>query len=73
MNMKIKILALAAIALALSACMDGEPIRTKTDYKTVCIDGVTYIAFREGAGNLGFGFFSVKLDKDSKIINCGAH
>lgn len=39
-------------------------------YRTICIDGVTYVAFKEMAGNQGYGFLSVKLNRDSKIIEC---
>ena len=45
-------------------------IKTHGSYRTICIDGVTYIAFKEMAGNQGYGFLSVKLNRESKIIEC---
>lgn len=61
---------LIAITLSLSACSDNMEIKTKGSYSTVCIDGVTYVAFKEMAGNQGYGFLSVKLNRESKIIEC---
>ena len=65
-----KIALLIAITLSLSACGNGMKINTKDSYITICIDGVTYIAFKETVGNLGYGFLSVKLNRESKIIEC---
>jgi hypothetical protein len=62
-------LLLIAITLSLSACSDGVEIKTKS-FRPVCIDGVTYVAFKEMAGNQGYGFLSVKLNRESKIIEC---
>ena len=67
-----KLALLIAITLSLSACADNVKIKTKGSYSTICIDGVTYVAFKEMAGNQGYGFMSVKLNRDSKIIECSS-
>ena len=65
-----KLLILLALTMATTACsMDSTPVASKTA-KHICIDEVTYIAFREYNGYRGFGYMSVKLDKDSKVIPC---
>ena len=56
--------------LTLSACSDSLEMKTKSSYRTICIDGVTYVAFKEMSSNRGFGFLSVKLNRESKIIEC---
>ena len=65
-----KLALLIAITLSLSACDDVDKIKTKDSYNTICIDGVTYVAFKEMSGNQGYGFLSVKLNRESKIIKC---
>ena len=65
-----KLALLIAITLSLSACSDDMKIKTKGSYSTLCIDGVTYVAFKEMAGYQGYGFLSVKLNRESKIIEC---
>ena len=65
-----KLLLLIAIPLSLSACSDSLEMKTKSSYRTICIDGVTYVAFKEMSSNRGFGFLSVKLNRESKIIAC---
>ena len=65
-----KLALLIAITMSLSACADDVKIKTHGSYRTICIDGVTYIAFKEMAGNQGYGFLSVKLNRESKIIEC---
>lgn len=68
-----KLALLIAITLSLSACDDNVEIKTKGSYGTICIDGVTYVAFKEMRGYQGYGFLSVKLNRDSKIIECSQH
>ena len=68
-----KLALLIAVTLSLSACADNVGIKTKGSYSTICIDGVTYVAFKEMAGNQGYGFMSVKLNRESKIIECGQY
>ena len=65
-----KLALLIAITLSLSACSDGMKIKTNGSYNAICIDGVTYVAFKEMSGNQGYGFLSVKLNRESKIIEC---
>ena len=65
-----KLILLLAITLSLSACSDDMKIKTKNTGNTICIDGVTYVAFKEMAGYQGYGFLSVKLNRESKIIEC---
>ena len=65
-----KLALLIAISLSLSACSDNAEIKSKGRYNTLCIDGVTYVAFKETVGYSGYGFLSVKLNRESKIIEC---
>ena len=59
------------VTILLCACSEGNPPSTnKSDFKEQCIDGVTYIIFKEHQGYQGYGFMSVKLNLDSKIIEC---
>lgn len=61
---------LIVLTLSLSACSDHLEIKTIDSYGTICIDGITYVAFKEMKGYQGYGFLSVKLNKESKIIEC---
>ena len=55
----------------LCACSKGNPPSTnKSDFKEQCIDGVTYIMFKENEPSKGYGYMSVKLNRDSKIVEC---
>lgn len=66
-----KLLILLALVLTTTACsMDSKPVASKNT-KHICIDGVTYITVKESVGHRGYGFMSVKLGKDSKVIPCG--
>lgn len=68
-----KLLILLTLVLATTACKDmkdSTPPPTNT-VMVMCIDGVSYVVFKEGRGYRGFGYMSVKLDKDSKVIPCG--
>lgn len=70
MNKK-SLLLVVFLLLALCGCSTGDNAATKKkDMKTVCLDGVTYYLFSEGQGYRGFGYMSVKLDTNSKIIPC---
>ena len=40
------------------------------EMKTVCLDGVTYYLDSEIGYSRGFGYMSVKLDRESKIVPC---
>ena len=63
-----RILTILVLATALVSCSTGKEATTpKKEMKTVCLDGVTYYLFNE---HKGFGYMSVKLDRESKIIPC---
>lgn len=49
-------------------CMktDVEP----TKFKTICLDGVTYYILKQKSGYSGYGFMSVKFDRNSKVVLC---
>lgn len=71
MKENICLLIIGVLLFALSGCSTGNKAATKKkNMKTVCLDGVTYYLFSERAGYSGYGFMSVKLDKDSKIVPC---
>jgi hypothetical protein len=57
--------------LIMVGCSDGRPASTgENDMRTVCLDGVTYYLFKEQAGYMGWGYMSVKLGTDSKVVLC---
>jgi hypothetical protein len=65
-----KIIVLIA-AFMISACEQStDPGNEGTKHSNICIDGITYVYFRGGGGYHGFGYMSVKLDKESKVIPC---
>lgn len=53
---------------ASSSLNNNEIFKQKTE--TRCLDGVTYIIYRDTFSNKGFGYMSVKFNTDSKIIPC---
>ena len=66
-----KILTILVLATALVSCSTGrEAMTSKGNMKTVCLDGVTYYLDSEIGYSRGFGYMSVKLDRESKIIPC---
>ena len=66
-----RILTILVLATALVSCSTGkEATTTKKEMKTVCLDGVTYYLFRESTYSEGYGFMSVKFDRESKIVPC---
>ena len=66
-----KILAIFVLSIVLVGCSSGDKARTsKEDMKTVCLDGVTYYLFSERTHSAGYGYMSVKFDKESKIVPC---
>jgi len=66
-----KILAIFVLSIVLVSCSSGDKARTsKEDMKTVCLDGVTYYLFRESNYSEGYGFMSVKFDRESKVVPC---
>ena len=66
-----RILAVLVLAIALVSCStENIPSVSKEDVKTVCLDGVTYYLFSKPLYSKGYGFMSVKLDRESKIVPC---
>lgn len=71
MKKHITLLIIGLLLCLLGGCSTGdESLTKKEDFKTVCLDGVTYYCFKESAGYSGYGYMSVKLDKNSKIVPC---
>lgn len=61
-------LLLAGLAIVLLSGCDGTTVTTPSEkIKERCFDGVTYIAFKEYSG---YGYLSVKLNRESKIVEC---
>ena len=66
-----RILAVLVLSSLLVSCSTGkEAMTSKENMKTVCLDGVTYYLFSEIGYSRGFGYMSVKLDRESKIVPC---
>ena len=66
-----RILTILVLATALVSCSTGkEAMTSKENMKTICLDGVTYYQFSEARLSKGFGYMSVKLDRESKIVPC---
>ena len=66
-----RILAVFVLSILLVGCSTGQEANTSTkEMKTVCLDGVTYYLFSEIGYSRGFGYMSVKLDRESKIVPC---
>ena len=66
-----RILTILVLATALVSCSTGkEAMTSKENMKTICLDGVTYYLFSEIGYSRGFGYMSVKLDRESKIVPC---
>lgn len=68
-----KIIMFLIMALFLIGCVDGSdqgPV-TPEKMKTVCLDGVTYYYFKQvETAHLGFGYMSVKFNKDGTVNTC---
>lgn len=64
-----KTLAILVVVL-LVGCTGGNAMTSQQDFKTLCLGGVTYYVTKESLGNNGYGYMSVKLDKDSKVVVC---
>ena len=66
-----RILTILVLATALVSCSTGkEAMTSKENMKTICLDGVTYYLYSEIGYSRGFGYMSIKLDRESKIIPC---
>lgn len=51
-------------------CMSEKMNTEKFKMNTMCIDGVTYIYFKEVGYSMAWGYMSVKLDTNSKVVPC---
>ena len=66
-----RILAVLVLSSLLVSCSIEQVTKTTgKEMKTVCLDGVTYYQFSEVVLSKGFGYMSVKLDRESKIVPC---
>lgn len=65
-----KYITMLLMVLCLMGCINMEMDTKNFNVNTLCIDGVTYIYIKEWSGNKGFGYMSVKLDTNSKIVPC---
>ena len=68
--MKRILVVLVLSSLLVSCSIELVPKTTGKEMKTVCLDGVTYYLFSEIGYSRGFGYMSVKLDRESKIVPC---
>ena len=67
--MKKIILILASLLIV--AC-DAEPGDNKSVQKIACIDGVKYVYFKSAGGNRGYGYMSVKFNREGKVELCNS-
>jgi len=67
-----KIILLITLTLVAACTPSSEPGDADARYNNICIDGVTYVYFRgdKPSGYRGYGYMSVKLDMNSKVIPC---
>jgi len=62
------IFSLAILFLSLER---GTPSKVPIEeMSTRCIDNVTYIIFKESVGTHGYGFMSIKFDKNGNVEIC---
>lgn len=55
----------------LAGCTAGEDSRTNaTEFKTKCLDGVEYYVTTEHIPYKGYGFMSVKFNRDGTVETC---
>jgi major membrane immunogen (membrane-anchored lipoprotein) len=67
----IKYIIFIILLVLLIGCSSGDkPITNKEDMKTVCLDGVTYYQFRETFMYSGYGYMSVKFNRDGTVHTC---
>ena len=72
---KIKYLVFVLLMIFMSGCFDdthSKVLNEPNGFKTICIDGVTYIKFKSNdtLSYKGFYGLTVKFNKHSKIIPC---
>lgn len=63
---------LIVLSMFLIAC-DAEPGTSDSVLKTTCIDGVKYVYFKSGSGNRGYGYLSVKFNREGKVELCDTY
>lgn len=64
-----KYFVIVLLILSLIGCTNME-LDKETKVNTLCIDGITYIYIKEFDGYHGWGYMSVKLNQNSKVILC---
>lgn len=69
---KVIFLALVFVAVGLIGCEEKTytPMVGSMQFKTVCLDGVTYYMTKVGRDAHATGYMSVKLDRNSKVVAC---
>lgn len=68
-----KVILFCLLSLFLFGCEGKTKETINTDkMKTICIEGVSYFYFKEHhiAGYKGYGFMSVKFNKDGTVSTC---
>jgi len=63
---------LIVASLLLVGC-DKEPGEADGVQKIACIDGVKYVYFKSGSGNRGYGYMSVKFNREGKVELCNTY
>jgi hypothetical protein len=65
------LLAVAWSAVLVAGCSGTQdPSREAGEARTTCIDGVEYLYFKGQSGYAGFGYMSVKFNRDSTVALC---
>ncbi len=60
---------LILVTLFIVGC-DSEPGDSDSIQKIACIDGVKYVYFKSASGNQGYGYMSVKFNREGKVELC---
>lgn len=63
---------LIVLSMFLIAC-DSEPGESGSNQKITCIDGVKYVYFKSGSGNQGYGYMSVKFNREGNVELCDTY
>jgi hypothetical protein len=66
-----KVIIAISFLMVLAGCTTGESSRTETgEFKTRCLDGVTYYVTSETIPYKGYGYMSVKFNRDGTVETC---
>jgi uncharacterized lipoprotein len=66
-----KVIIAIALLMVLAACTSGNSSRTDArDFRTQCLDGVEYYVTTETSGYSGYGFMTVKYNRDGTVETC---